>query len=265
MQSIEHRKARIEDQQLKGEVTESFERKDLVRIFAVEVIFKDVVFKQSVLKDCYFRNCTFIRCDFTGAQIKECYLKGSSFDSCQFRYTTWEKTHLDEEFLDRCLPSEENLARDLVRSLRVNFSQIGNYDAVNKAAAIEVRLTGQHLFNAAYSKQIYYRSLPKYNGLNRMWYVWRHCRWKTLDYLWGNGESLIRVLLSGVAVILLASMALTMGSLDINFSDALSRSFLSFWGINQELPEGISVSLIVARFFLFGLFMAILVKRLSRR
>lgn len=265
MEIVEHRKQRLEDKEFKGEVIESFERMELLRIFAVSITFKDVVFKQAVLSNCYFRNCTFIRCDFTGTQIKECYLKGSSFEACQFRYTTWEKTQLDEEFLDRCLPSEENLARDLVRSLRVNFSQIGNYDAVNKAAAIEVQLTGQHLFNAAYSKQTYYRSFQKYNGLRRLGYAGQHLRWKLFDYLWGNGESLVRVLLSGVAVIMLAAIVLATGEMNLKFTDALSLSFLSFWGVGQLLPQTFAVSLTVARFFLFGLFMAILVKRLSRR
>lgn len=265
MEIVEHRKVRLEDKELKGEVVESFECKELVRVFAVNITFKEVVFKQAILSNCYFRNCTFIRCDFTGTQIKECYLKGSSFEACQFRYTTWEKTQLDEEFLDRCLPPEENLARDLVRSLRVNFSQIGNYDAVNKAAAIEVKLTGQHLFNAAYSKQTYYRSLPKYNGLSRLRYIWQHFRWKMLDYLWGNGESLFRVLLSGFIFVVLAAILLATLSANMKFADALSLSILSFWGMAQPLPAAFVVSLTVARFFLFGLFMAILVKRLSRR
>lgn len=265
MEVVEHKKDRIEDKEFKGEVVDSFERKELLRVFAVNVTFKDVIFKQSILSNCYFRNCTFIRCNFTGAHIKECYLKGSSFEACQFRYVTWEKTQLDEEFLDRCLPSEENLARDLVRSLRVNYSQIGNYDAVNKAAAIEVQLTGQHLYNAAYSKQQYYRSLEKYNGWQRIKYAGQHLRWKLLDCLWGNGESLLRVLLSGILVILLAAIVLAAQTGSISFIDALSSSFFSFWGVGQPLPQAFAVVLTVARFFLFGLFMAILVKRLSRR
>lgn len=265
MQIVEHKKVRLEDKELKGEVVDSFERNELFRVFAVNVTFKGVLFKQSILSNCYFRNCTFIRCDFTGAHIKECYLKGSSFEACQFRYVTWEKTQLDEEFLDRCLPSEENLARDLVRSLRVNYSQIGNYDAVNKAAAIEVQLTGQHLYNAAYSKQQYYRSLEKYDGWRRLQYIGQHLRWKLLDYLWGNGESLLKVLLSGIVVILLVAIVLSAQDAAIGFIDALSLSFFSFWGVGQALPQAFAVVLTVARFFLFGLFMAILIKRLSRR
>lgn len=261
----EHRKERLEDKEFEGEVVESFERKELVRIFAVDVTFKGVSFKQSVLMNCYFRNCTFIRCDFTGTQIKDSNLKGSSFEKCRFPYATWDKTWLDEEFLDRCLPPEENLARDLVRSLRVNFAQIGNYDAVNKAAAIEVALTGQHLFNAAYSRQAYYRSMPKYNGLSRLSYIGQHLRWKTLDLLWGNGESLLRVLLSAAAAIVVAAVLLTNAIADLKYVDALSLSFFSFWGVAQRAPIALTAALTVARFVFFGLFMAILVKRLSRR
>jgi hypothetical protein len=262
----DHRKEKLEDKEFDSDVTESFERKELVRLFAVGITFTGVVFKQAVLVNCYFRNCTFIRCDFTGTQIKDCNLKGSSFEACQFRYTSWEKTILDEDFLDRCLPPEENLARDLVRSLRVNFAQIGNYDAVNKAAAIEVALTGEHLYNAAYSRQGYYRSWPKYQGINRLRYVGQHLRWKALDLLWGNGESILRVLLSGAVAIGAAAALLVNLTTNLQYLDALSLCFLTFWGLaTQPNPLALTVALTMCRFVLFGLFMAIVVKRLSRR
>ena len=262
----EHKKDKLEDKELDGAITDSFERKELIRIYAVDATFTAVTFKQAKLLECYFRNCTFIRCDFTGTQIKDCNFKGSTFESCQFRYTSWEKTILDGEFLDRCLPPEENLARDLVRSLRVNFAQIGNYDAVNKAAAIEVKLTGTHLYNAAYSKQTYYRSLEKYQGLNRWTYIGGHFLWKLLDLLWGNGESLLRVLLSGSVAVGVAAMWLMNSLPNSRFLDAYYWAFLSFWGLPvQSVPIPLLVTMTATRFVLFGLFMAILVKRLSRR
>jgi uncharacterized protein YjbI with pentapeptide repeats len=260
-----HVKERLEDKELIGEVTkESFERKELVRLYAVKVIFTDVSFKQASIAHCYFRNCTFIRCDFTGAHVKDTNLRGSSFSNCKFSYTTWDKSVLDETFLDSCLPSEENLARDLVRALRVNFAQVGNYHAVNRAAALEVKLTGQHLYNAAYSKQGYYRS--KYSGFSRIKHAFKHAGWKCLDLLWGNGESLGRILISSVIVIIIAAIWLALANPKIAFSDAMIGAFLQFWGITvQSMSYGWAVSLIIARFVLFGLFMAILVKRLSRR
>ncbi|HCF2360655.1 TPA: pentapeptide repeat-containing protein [Pseudomonas aeruginosa] len=258
----DYRKEQVHDKEIRGEFSDSFERKELLRIYAVDVVFKGVSFKQALIAGCYFRNCTFLRCDFTGVHIKESNFKGSSFEQCDFRYSTWEKTQLDEGFLDCCLPAEENLARDLVRSLRVNYAQVGNYEAVNKAASIEVSLTGLHLYNAAYSRQAYYRS--KYKGLDRLGFVWRHFIWKLLDLLWGNGESVLRVLFAGCVAVLAIALFLFNEQSQIRFHEALLLSFYGFWGLGN-LDAGIAVILVITRFFLFGLFMAILVKRLSRR
>lgn len=266
MELQEHTKPVIEHKEFLSEVRNTdLSTRRLSRVFAVNIVFLDVSFKQCDFSNCYFRNCRFIRCNFTGAAIKESNFRGSQFEECDFRYTNWEKTILDEHFLDTCLPSEENLARDLARSLRVNYSQIGNYDAVNKAASIEVSLTGMHLYNAAYSRQSYYRS--KYKGWSRISHVVDHARWKALDLLWGNGESILRVILSGLVVVLVATLALMHNQPQLNFSDALWSAFSGFWGVQGgiKLTESYVVTLTIIRFVLFGLLMAILVKRLSRR
>ena len=196
----DNKKPRIEDAEFTDDLSDDdFTRHDLVRVFAVKKVFTKVSFKQSNFVGCYFRNCRFIGCDFTGAFVKESNLRGSQFENCTFRYTSWEKSHLDDDFLDHCLPSEENLARDLVRSLRVNFADIGNYEAVNRAASIEVHLTGRHLYKAAYSNESYYRS--KYKGWQRISHAAQHVRWKALDLLWGNGESIVRILISSLLAI----------------------------------------------------------------
>jgi len=149
--------------------------------------------------------------------------------------------------------------------LRVNFSQIGNYEAVNKAASIEVSLTGQHLYNAAYSRQSYYRA--KYKGWARLVHAINHARWKALDLLWGNGESIVRVAFSGLAVIVVTALFMMRDHSQPLFLTAFWGAFTSFWGIQggTPLPDTYIVVLTVIRFILFGLFMAILVKRLSRR
>lgn len=266
MERQEHIKPVIEHAEVRGEVRdEDISVTRLSHVFAVDVKFFNISFKQSDFFNCYFRNCHFIRCDFTGSTIKESNFRGSKFEDCVFRYTVFEKTILDEHFLDTCLPSEENLARDLARSLRVNFSQTGNYEAVNKAASIEVSLTGQHLYNAAYSRQSYYRS--KYKGLSRISHAIGHARWKALDLLWGNGESILRVAASGLIVVVLAALSLMLDQPQLAPSDALWFAFSGFWGGQDaaRLPDSYAVTLTIVRFILFGMFMAILVKRLSRR
>lgn len=266
MELIEHSKPIIEDKEFSSEVRDQdLSQKVLRRVFAVEKVFVGVSFKQSEISECYFRNCRFIRCDFTGTSIRRSNFRGSQYEECKFQYSTWEHTQLDEEFLDNCLPSEENLARDLARSLRVNFGHIGNYRAVNNAASIEVMLTGQHLFNAAYSKQSYYRS--KYKGWGRVLHAVRHARWKALDLLWGNGESLLRVLLACIFTVFIWGSYLAWSNPQLTWSQSLVAVAYQFWGVSGggQLSSLQLTLLTIVRFLLVGLFMAILVKRLARR
>ncbi len=261
----DHKKPLLEDKEFVSDVhDEDMSGQKITRVFAVKKTFTAVSFKQADISHTYFRNCRFIQCDFSGASISRSNFRGSRYEECQFRYATWQHTIVDDNFLDSCLPSEENLARDLVRSLRVNFGEIGNYAAVNKAASIEVALTGQHLYNAAYSNQSYYRA--KYKGWSRVLQAARHVKWKVLEYLWGNGESLTRIVFSGVFVIVVGAAILPWWSVDLLWPDTLGIVATAFWGIGTSpLQDSYLALLTAARFILLGLFMAILIKRLSRR
>jgi hypothetical protein len=267
MSLIDHKKEKIEDKEFSEDVVgEDYSRKDIYRVFAVGKIFTDVNFSQSNVISCYFRNCRFIRCNFTGAVFKDCYLKGASFPESSLKYTTFSSSHLDDVILDNSLPPEENLARDFVRDLRVNFSQVGNYEAVNKAASIEVKLTGIHLYKAAYSREAYYRGKEKYTGLGRAKAVFDHARWKFLDLLWGNGESLFKIFMSSLAVVILISFIIFMSSHN-SFSDSTISVFYNFWGVEPELSidKPYVVFLTVVRLLFFSLFISVLVKRLAKR
>lgn len=266
MELIEHPKSLIEDKEFASDVRATdLSQQTLRRVFAVKKTFVDVSFKQSEISQCYFRNCRFVRCDFTGASISRSNFRGSQYEECKFQYSSWEHTILDEEFLDNCLPSEENLARDLVRSLRVNFGHIGNYPAVNRAASIEVALTGLHLFHAAYSNQSYYRA--KYKMWNRALHGIRHARWKAFDLLWGNGESLCRIFVCGLFVIVSFAAILTWQEPQFYWPASCGVVTRAFWGVSTtpSVPGNYLAALTAVRFLLFGLFMAILIKRLARR
>ncbi|MGN5077007.1 pentapeptide repeat-containing protein [Aeromonas veronii] len=267
MALVNHIKIKIKNKEFnEDESNNSYSQKIFERVFAVQKTFTDINFSQTDFSDCYFRNCKFIRCNFTGASFKNCYLMGSNFPKCIFKYTTFSSTHLDDKFLDSYLPPEENLARDLVRTLRVNFSQVGNYEGVNKAARLEVKLTGIHLFKAAHSKESYYRAKEKYSGINRMRYLFAHIKWKFLDLLWGNGESITRVIISSAIFIFLISL-LVYNLYTISFNVAFSSTFYQFWGVAPDytLSKYISMLLTVGRLVLFSLFISILIKKLSKR
>ena len=267
MSLIDHKKEKIEDKEFSQDVSgEEYTRKDISRVFAVGKVFTGVNFSQSNLSSCYFRNCRFIRCNFTGTAFKDCYLKGTSFPESSLKYTTFSSSQLDDAILDNSLPAEENLARDFVRALRVNFTQVGNYEAVNKAALIEVNLTGTHLYKAAYSREAYYRGKEKYTGIDRVKAVFSHAQWKFLDLLWGNGESLFKIFMSSVAFVILMSFIIFMSSSD-TFSDTISAVFYSFWGVKSDLDiaRPYLMLLTVIRLLFFSLFVSVLVNRLAKR
>jgi uncharacterized protein YjbI with pentapeptide repeats len=267
MSLIDHKKEKIEDKEFSGDVSGGdYSRKEIYRVFAVSKTFTDVNFSQSNLNSCYFRNCRFVRCNFTGTSFKECYLKGASFPESSLKYTTFSSSHLDGAILDNSLPAEENLARDLVRALRVNFAQVGNYEAVNKAASIEVKLTGIHLYKAAYSRESYYRGKEHYSGFGRVKAIFLHARWKFLDLLWGNGESLFKIIMSSLAFVILMSLVVCLSSSE-SFGDILIPVFYVFWGVKSglEIASPFTLVLTVFRLLFFSLFVSVLVKRLAKR
>ncbi|MFT3880401.1 MAG: pentapeptide repeat-containing protein [Gemmatales bacterium] len=260
------KKQKIEDIEIQSDLANvPLSKIHFSRIYGKDLTFHNVDFKYSIFDDCYLRNCKFIGCDFTGATFKSSNLRGTHFSGCAFRYSSWEKTIVDEDILRDCLPPEENIANDLVRSLRVNFAQIGNYTAVNKAASIEVTLTRIHYYKAAYSGETYYRN--KYSGLNRFSVILQHCKLKFLDALWGNGESIYKILISILVVLSTATLIQHVITPSITISEVAGSIVSVFWGIStsHKVDWIIVLSLVILRLFFFGLFMAVVVKRLARR
>lgn len=244
-------------------------------VYAVDRRFERVKFDRSNWSNCYFRNCNFIECDFSGVTFKECSFKGSRFGNCKFRYTFWDKTIVDESILDECNITEVNLARDVVRSLRVNFSQLGNQDAVNKAILLEISLTGRHLRNIAFPRTPYYVDLAAAENVieSRFRLFW----WALLEVLCGHGERPWNVV--GAILLLPALLSIAIWSIEpqhdlFQFVQLLSESYSSFFGIellslnneNASVSKFIySVVFPIFRFLLPALLMASFIKRLMRR
>ena len=267
MSLIDHKKEKIEDKEFSKDVSDyDYSKKVFLRVFAVGKTFTKVNFSQTDISSCYFRNCRFTKCDFTGTVFKDSYMKGSTFPESILKYTTFSGSQLDETILDNSLPAEENLARDLVRNLRVNFTQVGNYKAVNKAASIEIKLTGIHLHKAAYSREAYYRGKDIYKGFGQVKAVLSHAKWKFLDLLWGNGESLFKICMSSLVFMLFVLFIIFMAS-TASFSDTAISVFYNFWGVKSDLDiaRPYIVLLTVIRLLFFSLFVSVLVKRLSKR
>lgn len=243
--------------------------RQFIRLVAIKRSFTRVDFRFSTFDACYLRDCHFDSCNFTGCRFLTTNLHGSNFSGCNFEYTTFEKTFVDPSILDTECPSRENLKARFARTLRVNYQQLGEVDAVNKAMMIELQATETHLRKEWQSNESYFRK--KYRGWRRARSFANWLKFKLLDFIWGNGESAWRLARFVVIVLFL------MTAYDVTLLRDPDRvsSYLStfvampevFLGVRAppEYSKGYLALVTVARLVLIGFFLAIVVKRFNRR
>jgi hypothetical protein len=195
---------------------------------------------------------------------------GAKFSGCKFDYATFEKTLIDPQVLDTECPGLENLKMRFARSLRTNFQQLGDADAVNKAMRVELAATEIHLKKAWQSNESYYRSHHP-GVVSRMLAFLRWLKFKILDLIWGNGENLSRLLRFVLIVLVLMALG------DVTFhgdptrvrsySDSFFRSCAIFFGALTPDDYGkLYLALITcARLVVVGFFLSIIIKKFSRR
>jgi hypothetical protein len=233
------------------------------RVAAKNKTFTKVDFKYCVFEDCYFRNCKFVDCDFTGCQFRNSVLRGSEFEACQFDYCRFDKCVIPYEILNTSLPRRHNLALEFARSLRINYSQIGDTVGVNRAISAELEATRMDHRKAAWSDELYYRQ--KFTGLLHAKQIVTDLWFRFLNFVWGNGESIWKVFRSIVIVNVLVAVIVWFnqkGTVGSALLDALGL----FWGTYklQDFPLLFAIATAL-RFTLIGLFITVLVRRLSRR
>jgi hypothetical protein len=240
-----------------------------LRCSAKDLTFKKVNFKWTIFDGCYFRNCVFDSCNFEGCRFVNSNFRGSTFEGCTFNYANFEKTHVDPDLLNTGCPSVENLKLAFVRSLRMNFQALGDAAAVNRAIALELEATEIHLKKSWSSTESYYRK--KYKGLKRWLAWWQWLSFKVMSWVWGNGESPWKLLLTTIAFMVVMVF--------IHLFKASVTTFGGLWDTLGYVPQiflgvesspygyggGYLVIILVTRLILFGFFMSILIKRANRR
>lgn len=167
------------------------------------------------------------------------------------------------------LPAEENLRAKLLRTLRVNFQQQGDAVSVKKIISLELAATQIHLKKSWLSGGEYYRK--KYRDFDRVKKFWEWALFKFLDFVWGNGESVAKLLRTTLIIMLAISSREFLYLTDKNdFSAVINCLIISpsiFFGVTKGLnyEEYTLTAIYFLRLVVFGLFMSIVIKRISRR
>ena len=242
----------------------------LIRLVGIGRRFTKVSFANTTFDSCYLRDCQFDSCNFTGSKFTSTNLHGARFTGCVFDYATFERTIIDDAILTDNCPAYENQKMRFARSLRTNYQQIGDAAAANHAIRVELDATEIHLRKAWKSNDRYYRKkYPGFFNRTKQFIYW--AKFRVLDYVWGNGESLA-AFFRAVAVLIVAIAFLDLSLDPSPFSlpaayAALWRAPQIFLGIGS--PEYISPGwltiITLVRLIAFGLFMSILIKRFNRR
>lgn len=239
------------------------------RLNAKKVKFTNVSFQHGVFDGCYFNNCTFDSCDFTGCRFIGCNLHQSSFVGCKFEYAVFERCQIDDDILEREAPREENLKMRFARSLRMNFQQIGDAKAVNRAISLELEATSSYLKKSWSSSESYYRT--KYKGWKKVPQFFKWLEFKVLDTIWGNGENTLKLLRAIIAVhVAIAAYDTISYGNPWDIRDYVTSFIASpgvFFGIvsPHTYPVWFSSSVAATRLLGFAFLTAILVKRFGRR
>jgi hypothetical protein len=247
-----------------------YQNQVFVRLGAVKgTTFRKIHFNHSVFDGCYLTGCVFDGCDFTGCRFIGTNFHQSSFSGCKFWYATFERTQIDDDILISEAPAEENLRMRFARTLRMNFSQLGDAKAVNRAISLELQATEQYLRNSwSRDRNSYYRK--KYPGLKQSWQFFRWAEFKVLDLVWGNGESifkLVRSIALVVAAVAIYDVTALGNPRDISaYWDSIQQAPAIFLGVLPKSYPPLALTLIAgSRYVGLALLTALLVKRFGRR
>lgn len=231
--------------------------------------FKNVSFQHCIFESCYFNHCVFNSCDFTGCRFVACNFHQSSFSGCTFDYASFERCQIADDILDTEAPAQDNLKLRFARSLRMNFQQVGDAKAVNKAISLELQASSNYLRKSWLSRETYYRE--KYSGWKKVPQFFRWCEFKFLDTIWGNGESTWKLLRAIFAVHIFIAIYDTVYYGDAwNLKHYLASIISSpgvFFGIAAPYgyPVWVLSGITAARLISLAFLTAILVKRFGRR
>ena len=241
-----------------------FTNQIFLRLVAKGRRFTRVDFKYSIFDSCYLRSCTFDSCDFIGCRFVSTNLHGSTFSGCKFDYAMFEKTFVESEILNDGCPGHENLKMRFARTLRTNYQQLGDAKSVNKAISVELEATEAHLRKAWKSNESYYRR--KYGGIRRVTTFFEWLAFKTLDFLWGNGESPLK-LVRAIAFALLVIAGIEADIVRESYWHAALETLQVLIGAISPATyaRGCAISVLCVRLVAFGFLTAIIVKRFNRR
>ena len=260
-------------------IDKSFVGMSLTDINAKGATFERCDFSHCIFTRAYFRDSEFTKCYFIGARFYDCNFRHARLSFCDFKYALFQNTLIPVSEVIANLPEWPNVKGELLRSHRVNAHSIGDTEAEKKYIIEEMAALREYYQKARQKRESYY--IEKYSGVKN----WFKTRWESFKLwlgwvVWEYGENPVRLLISLIVTLIVLSLVAGVQLLTLDASLTLSEIGSALWkglrttlslflGLQQMLGSSVNwllASIIVLiRYVAFGLFVAIIFRRFSKR
>ncbi len=177
-------------------------------------------------EDSYLRHCIFGQVDFTGTIFTNCNLAAASFAGSKLWYTQFVRCQLNYNEILQSLPTEVNLRKQLLRSLRVNAVDMGEKHIANRILLLELKAEREEHYKIFTSSNSYFRDnydvIQRFQSLGG--WIAHHLR----SSIWGYGLRLNALFRTAVIVILSCGLAYWLTGAKFYVPHTSSRETISF-------------------------------------
>ena len=244
--------------------------------------FSNVSFKNSQLKDLTFLNCTFFNCYFKEAKMQKCKITGCRFINCNFRklispndekeknifqYSHFKNCYIEYVFIEKNLPEEPNISKEIIKNLEIETYQLGIYEEYLQYKLKRIELDEKQLWKA-------YRRADEWNKghftekeSKRAGWKWVYS--KLMGVMWGHGEKFLPLFLSFFIFLCVFTILFKIVG-NIEWHNAILASIENILSVNSNSIEMTNQSLAVRLVQIFQrifsvLFLALFISLFTRR
>jgi|SRR5882724_4493935 len=245
-----------------------------------DVLYENCVFSASIIEHGYFFHSKFIKCKFIGTRFVECNFRQATFDQCTFDYADFNRCIVPAPQILANLPAYANVRWEFLHNLKANGRAVGDVRFESKIVSKEIEAEIEHWQSIRRRPSGYYE---KYNNHRDLLGAWYHSLRLVVErYVWGHGESLIRLIIAAITALLIISIAHFIGRVSEFSSPSLStlpaifiQSLLFVFKLFIDLPSiqasdvasspFISTITVIIRYVAIGLAIPVLYKQIAKR
>lgn len=175
------------------------------------VTYRQCDFSYSTIDRGYFHKAKFERCKFIGTRFVATNFRSATFEGCDFSYADFDRCIVSVPQLLANLPSFANVRWELLHNLRANMRALGDIRHEPDLVWQEIETEIEHWRAVSRGEGGYYR---KYTRTDRLLARLKHLRLLAERYIWGHGESLLRLFIATLAALMLLGLLNAFGRID---------------------------------------------------